>query len=157
MALLTSLIAIIADMLKGYNKANVTITAPEDLVAGGTPDVTADFMFDADRVKALLDKDWTVTDNGATLNYKMIKAATIKGGIIRLFEDPIPTTLAHGVATTAAQMLLGKNVPVKLVATNCAGNTEVIDKFLVNFINPLTMALGDVKNIQGLVDWWIYY
>ncbi len=137
---------IIADMLKGYNKANVTITAPEDLVAGGTPDVTADFMFDADRVKALLDNDWNVTDNGATLNYKMTKAATIDGGIIRLFEDPIPTTSAHGVATTAAQMLLGKNVPVKLVATNCAGNTEVIDKFLVNFINPLTMALGDVKD-----------
>lgn len=48
-------------------------------------------------------------------------------------------------ATSTAQELLGKNVPVKLVATNCANITVELDHFLVNFINPLAMTLDEVK------------
>lgn len=76
--------------------------------------------------------------------YNGIEAAAIWETYIKLAENPVPTSISHGVATTAAQKLLGKNVPVKLVATNCANITVELDHFLVNFINPLEMSLGDI-------------
>ena len=134
---------IIADMLKGYNRTSTVIAAPIDLVSNAA---SAQLIFDKNRVSALLGKTWNVSADGLILNKGLIAAAAIEGGVIRLYESTIPTTDAHGVATTAAQELLGKDVPVKLVATNCADITVELDHFLVNFINPLEMTLADVKD-----------
>ena len=134
---------IIADMLKGYNRTSTVIAAPIDLVSNAA---SAKLIFDKNRVSALLGTTWNVSLDGLTLKKGVTAAATIDGGIIRLYEDPVPTTNAHGVATTAAQELLGKDVPVKLVATNCADITVELDHFLVNFINPLEMTLADVED-----------
>lgn len=134
---------ILADMLTGYNKTSAVITAPIDLVSNAA---SAKLVFDKQRVSALLGAAWNVSTDGLTLKKGAATAAIIDGGVIRLYENPIPTTSLHGVATDAAQELLGKNVPVKLVATNCADITVELDHFLVNFINPLEMTLADVTD-----------
>lgn len=132
---------IIADMLKGYNKTASVITTPLDLVSNAT---SARLIFDEDRLSLLGAGDWYLSGNQMTLYKGNVAAATIDGGVIRLFENPVPTVSTPGVATDPAQELLGKDVPVKLVATNCADITVELDHFLVNFINPLEMALGDI-------------
>ena len=131
---------LIADMLKGYNK-NSGITEVVDLVSNADD---AEFQFDEARVKVLLGNEWSVRLNGTILYKNNVKAAEINGSIIRLYEET-PSVGAHSFATSAAQELLGKNVPVKLVATNCANITVELDHFLVNFINPLAMTLDEVK------------
>lgn len=142
---------IIADMLKGYNKTGGTINRPLDLVSNAD---AATLVFDADRLIAKLGADWTCTD-GFTLKKNGVIAATINNGIIRLHENPLPGDPyrgilfdgRHGKPTTAAQELLGKNVPVKLVASYCNGAQVLkaeLDHFLVNFITPLEMTLSDV-------------
>ena len=133
---------IIASMLKGYNKNAVVITEPLDLVSNAQ---SAKLIFDKARVSAL-GTSWNVSTDGLTLKKGTVSAAVIEGGIIRLYENPIPTDAAHGVATSAAQDLLGKSVPVALSATNCADITVELDHFMVNFINPLEMTLADVTD-----------
>lgn len=132
---------IIADMLKGYNLASGKLTEALNLTKGATD---AEFVFDGARLKDVLGTGWTVANNGLSLMYNGVEAAAIWETYIKLAENSVPTSISHGVATTAAQKLLGKNVPVKLVATNCANITVELDHFLVNFINPLEMSLGDI-------------
>lgn len=134
---------IIADMLKGYNVTAGTLNEALDMVSNAE---TAKFIFDKDRLKNVLGNGWTVSGDGLTLYKGAVAAAAIWETYIKLYEDPLPTTSAHGVATSAAQELLGKDVPVKLVATNCADITVELDHFLVNFINPLEMTLKDVED-----------
>lgn len=133
---------IISNMLKGYNVTTGTLTGAIDMVSNAE---TAKFIFDKDRL-AELGSGWTVSGDGLTLYKGAVAAAAIWKTYIKLYENPVPTVSAHGTATSAAQELLGENVPVKLVATNCANITVELDHFLVNFINPLEMTLGDVEN-----------
>lgn len=139
---------IIGDMLNGYNKANVAPTALTigDLVSN---EQSAKFEFDANRLTEVFGADaskWRVSPDGLSLIKNNVTAATLDGSVIRLFESTLPTLTTHGEATTTAQELLGKNVPVKLVSTFCTGLKVELDHFLVNFINPLGMTL---KNLDG--------
>ncbi|WP_294629481.1 hypothetical protein [uncultured Bacteroides sp.] len=137
---------IIGSILPGYNK-NAGLTSVMDLVSNADE---AEFRFDETRAKTLLGTEWKVINN--VLYKGTVAAAEINGDVIRLFESTLPTTTEHGVATSAAQELLGKSVPVKLVATNCAGIPVELDHFLVNFINPLAMSLnGTVEPFKDLL------
>lgn len=139
---------IIASMLKGYNINNVTIDEPKDLVSNAQ---NANFVFDINRL-SVLGAGWTVDFDGCTLFKNGISAAYIQPGtgVIRLQENPTPTVGTHGTPTSAAKELLGKSVPVKLVATYCNGAdgtlTAELDHFMVKFINPLQIALADVTD-----------
>ena len=135
---------ILADILTGYNIKDVN---PDDLDLGHLV-VNAEkvqFVFDADRLN-LLGKDWTVSKDGKQLVFEGTVAAQLDDkATIQLFENPFPTVTNHGKPTTSAQLLLGKNIPVKIAATHCSGLTLDVDHFLVNIINPLAMTLTDVK------------
>lgn len=138
---------IITTLLNGYGQpANVLA-----IVSGGATE--ANFMFDEGRLTATLGAGWSVSVDGKTLLLNGVAAASIKEGIIRLEENPVPSQIEHGVPTVAAQKLLGKNVPVKLVAKNCADITKTVDQFLVKFLDPLKMTVNqketnlyDIKN-----------
>lgn len=135
----------IGDMLKGYNSQAGALTSATQLVDGSTE---AKFVFDAERVVSILGMGWTVTENGKYLNYNGEKAAMIDATVISLYENPVPTVSAHGLPTPSAISLLGKSVPVKLVASYCgAGNNETEhDYFLVNFIKPLSISVVDAND-----------
>lgn len=139
---------IIASMLKGFNKGT-TITSPLDLVSTTAQD--ASLIFDTDRLNILEGTIWAVESNGKTLTKNGQVAATISAdGVIRLNEAPLPTISTHGIPTDAAKALLGKSVPVKLIASYCNGGNgsleAELDHFLVKFINPLEMTLADVTD-----------
>ncbi len=130
---------IITSLLNGYlDKAGAT---PANVLTAVLNADKAAFSFDKDRL-AMLGAGWTVSEDGTTLSKGGMIAARIEGGNIRLEENPLPTLDEHGVPTNAAQLLLGKNVPVKLVAENCAGIVRTVDQFLVNFIDPLKMTVN---------------
>lgn len=139
---------IIASMLKAYNINNVTIDEPNDLVSNAQD---ANFVFDINRL-SVLGAGWTTDSNGCHLYKNGVTAAYIERGTgkIRLSENPEPTLSAHGTPTSAAKELLGKSVPVKLVATYCNGAngslTAELDHFMVKFINPLEIALANVTD-----------
>lgn len=134
---------LIGNILKGYNKNSGSVTSPVDLVAGATH---ASFVFDAARIESVLGAGWSVANHGTTLLKGATTAAVIDGNNIRLYENPLPTISSHGKPSEEAISLLGKNVPVKLVASYCEGLTSVDhDYFLVNFINPLAVTVCDVE------------
>ncbi len=139
---------IIASMLKAYNINNVVIDEPKDLVSNAQ---NAKFVFDTNRL-SVLGAGWSVDSNGCHLYKNGVPAAYIElgTGFIRLQENPLPTLNTHGIPTSAAKELLGKSVPVKLVATYCNGAdgslTAELDHFMVKFINPLEIALADVTD-----------
>ncbi|MEG1401246.1 hypothetical protein [Bacteroides sp.] len=139
---------IIASMLKAYNINNVTIDEPKDLVSNAQ---NAKFVFDTNRL-SVLGTGWSVDFNGCHLYKNGVPAAYIElgTGFIRLQENPLPTSSTHGTPTSAAKELLGKSVPVKLVATYCNGAdgslTAELDHFMVKFINPLEIALANVTD-----------
>ena len=140
---------IIADLLNGYNMAGIAPAALkiEDLVSNEN---SVKFAFDAKRLNEVFGAQegpkWSVSVDGQSLIKGNVTAATIDGTIIRLYESKLPTKTEHGEATTTAQELLGKNIPVKLVSTFCTGLSVELDHFLVNFINPLKMTLGEIKD-----------
>ena len=143
---------IITSLLNGYTKGAAAITDIDELVSLADE---ISLIFDADRL-ANLPKDeskntWKVSDDGLQLIYGAEIAATITAeGVIRLYENPLPSvpaTKTHGIPTSAAQLLLGNSVPVKLVAGNCMIENVVFDKFLVRFINPLTMTVDQKETV----------
>ena len=101
---------------------------------------------------------WTVVD-GNKLMYNGVTAAEIEAnGVIKLTENPYSTGTymsgldmwtgaKHGEPTAGAQLLLGSSVPVKLVAENCMISNINFDKFLVNFIKPLTMTVDQTETV----------
>ena len=91
--------------------------------------------------------DWTVAYNGYELRYKNTAAAEISAnGVISLME----VNPGHnGKPTAGALLLVGKKVPV-ILNTDYCGLNETIDKYLVNFMQPLTM--NDIKITDNLVD-----
>ena len=91
--------------------------------------------------------DWTVVNNGYELKYKNVAAAEISAnGVISLKE----VNPGHeGKPTAGALLLVGKKVPV-ILNTDYCGLNETIDKYLVNFMQPLTM--NDIKITDNLVD-----
>ncbi|MEG1949171.1 MAG: hypothetical protein RR137_02215 [Odoribacter sp.] len=135
----------IASMLKGYNKANVTLSKTLELVVNATD---AKFVFDETRVN-VLGRGWSVNAAGELLMGFTV-AATIDPatGVVSLKENPIPTLTTHGSPTVAAKELVGKSVPVKLVATYCNGDgksgllTDVLDQFMVKFMSPLKLEVA---------------
>ena len=91
--------------------------------------------------------DWTVVNNGYELNYMNVAAAKISDkGVISL-EEVNPGK--QGKPTAGALLLVGKKVPV-ILNTDYCGLKETIDKYLVNFMQPLTM--NDIKITDNLVD-----
>lgn len=134
---------LVGNILKGYNKNTGSLTSPVDLITGAT---NANFVFDAARIQSVLGTGWSVSQDGTTLKYGATTAAVIDGNNIRLYENPLPTVSTHGRPSDAAISLLGKNVPVKLVASYCEDASAVDhDFFLVNFINPLAVTVCDVE------------
>lgn len=142
----------IASILKGYNKNEGTLSTALDLVKNAN---SARFVFDAARIKETLGNGWYVSDNGETLKLGLATAAMIDGNNIMLFEFPRPTATEVGDPTGAAIALLGKTVPVKLVAKLCHGGEDIalgeeleydMDHFKVNFIKPLELKLSDVAD-----------
>lgn len=144
---------IIASMLEGYNIDGKTITAPKDLVSKAQ---NAKFIFDNTRLSTL-GTGWTISTDGTQLLKGGKVAASIDAnGVIRLHENPLPTLNAHGVPTAEARLLLGKTVPVKLIASYCNGASgelsAELDQFLVKFINPLEITLAEVQDsFQDLI------
>ena len=125
--------SIAADMLKAY-----TATELNKLASAGT----VRMVFDATRVKTMLGTDWSVKEN--MLMYKKDTAALInEDHIIALWDRD-----GSAKASEAAQKLLGKSVPVALVAQpyECAEFEVIIDQFEVNFINPLKLILNEVND-----------
>ena len=138
---------LISGMLAGYNNSKV---APANLTINDiTNDVTKTswFVFDASRIAEVLGEGWSVSKDGTQLLKGTEIAATIDGVVIRLYENPAPTVTAHGVPTEAAQELLDKQVPVKLMGANCAGIEKVLDKYLVHFIDPLKMVIDQKDTV----------
>ena len=91
--------------------------------------------------------DWTVANNGYELKYKNVAAAEISAnGVISLKEE---NPGLQGKPTEGALLLVGKKVPV-ILNTDYCGLNETIDKYLVNFMQPLTM--NDIKITDNLVD-----
>ena len=92
--------------------------------------------------------DWTVANNGYELKYKNEAAAEITAnGVISLKEMGVAGK--GGNPTEGALLLVGKKVPV-ILNTDYCGLNETIDKYLVNFMQPLTM--NDIKITDNLVD-----
>ena len=92
--------------------------------------------------------DWTVANNGYELKYKNMAAAEITAnGVISLKEMGVAGK--GGNPTEGALLLVGKKVPV-ILNTDYCGLNETIDKYLVNFMQPLTM--NDIKITDNLVD-----
>ena len=92
--------------------------------------------------------DWTVANHGYELKYKNVAAAEITTkGVISLKE--MGNAGKGGNPTEGALLLVGKKVPV-ILNTDYCGLNETIDKYLVNFMQPLTM--NDIKITDNLVD-----
>ena len=92
--------------------------------------------------------DWTVVNDGYELKYKNVAAAEITtDGVISLKESG--DAGKGGNPTEGALLLVGKKVPV-ILNTDYCGLNETIDKYLVNFMQPLTM--NDIKITDNLVD-----
>lgn len=129
---------------------------------GQVPATVADLVKNAQKVNLIFDEarlsevasatntktaDWTVANSGYELKYKDVAAAEISDkGVISLKEEKPGL---QGKPTAGALLLVGKKVPVILNTDNC-GLNETIDKYLVNFMQPLTM--NDIKITDNLVD-----
>ena len=146
---------LISSMLAGYNNSKV---APKDLTIDDiTNIVTTDtwFEFDASRIAEVLGEGWSVSTDGTKLLKGTQIAAVIEGTIIRLYENPTSEykyqwghqNKQHGQPTEAAQALLDKMVPVKLVGQNCANIEKVLDMYLVHFIDPLKMVINQEDTV----------
>ena len=130
---------------------------------GQVPATVAKLVNYADHVNLIFDKarlsevasatntktaDWTVANNGYELKYKNEAAAEITAnGVISLKEMGVAGK--GGNPTEGALLLVGKKVPV-ILNTDYCGLNETIDKYLVNFMQPLTM--NDIKITDNLVD-----
>ena len=139
---------IIGDLKAGYINDGQVPSTVNALVNYGN----ASLVFDADRLSNLpAGGVWTVSTNGKVLNYNGEPAAKIdRDGHIYLYEGP---ETAAGFATAkpseGALKLVGQTVPVKLADAYC-GLTQLIDKYLVNFIDPLACTFGKVS--ESLTD-----
>ena len=142
---------IIGDLKAGYiNNGQVPAT-----VAGLVKNAAnVNLIFDEARLSEVASAtntktaDWTVANNGYELKYKNSAAAEITiDGVISLKE--LGNAGKGGKPTEGALLLVGKKVPVILNTHNCDLN-ETIDKYLVNFMQPLTM--NDIKITDNLVD-----
>ncbi len=144
---------IITNLLHGYN---VTGTAAADLTIKDIVSENvegAQFVFDSIRVAAI-DTTWTVvnTETASKLKIAGEEAAEItvvnNRAYIKLFE-----TDNYTKATEAAKKLVGKKVPVKLVAKHCTGYEEVLDQYMVHFIEPLEAKLNMTEGeLQDLLN-----
>ena len=142
---------IIGDLKAGYiNNGQVPATVAE-LVKNAA---NVNLIFDEARLSEVASAtntktaDWTVANNGYELKYKNVAAAEITiDGVISLKE--LGNAGKGGNPTEGALLLVGKKVPVILNTHNCDLN-ETIDKYLVNFMQPLTM--NDIKITDNLVD-----
>lgn len=145
---------IITSILKAYNKNTGNLSSAMDLVKNAT---SARFVFDEARIKELLGDEWGVFDDGTTLKYNRSTGAVIHEDKIMLYEFGMPNLNATtgGKPSPAAIALLGKTVPVKLVASLCGENQEIkadLDRFNVNFINPLELKVAAVtKSFKDLL------
>lgn len=141
----------ITSILHGYvvkdtSNNPTTATNANDLITSATAS-NAEFVFDQDRLTEVLgsasSSSWNVRDNGRSLYYDNVKAAEITSGYgIKLYENPYPTASAHGAPTSPAISLVGKDVPVKLVANFC-NYQFVVDRFKVYFIEPLAVTINN--------------
>ena len=129
---------------------------------GQVPATVADLVKNAQKVNLIFDEarlsevasatntktaDWTVANSGYELKYKDVAAAEISAkGVISLKEEKPGL---QGKPTAGALLLVGKKVPV-ILNTDYCGLKETIDKYLVNFMQPLTM--NDIKITDNLVD-----
>ena len=131
----------ITNLLNGYNVTGIDANdlIIKDIVSANV--AGAKFIFDINRIKMTWTAQWTVSEDGTQLLYKGVPAAEItvvgKKPYIKLYEKPRPTVEAAGIPTDGAKELIGKKVPVQLVATHCSGHTTVLDSYLVHFIEPL--------------------
>ena len=141
---------IIGDLKAGYiNNGQV----PANVAALVKNSENVNLIFDKARLSEVASAtntntaDWTVVNNGYELKYKNVAAAEISAnGVISLKE----VNPGHeGKPTAGALLLVGKKVPV-ILNTDYCGLNETIDKYLVNFMQPLTM--NDIKITDNLVD-----
>jgi hypothetical protein len=132
---------LIADLKDGYFEKPAAIL---DLVKNAE---TADFVFDAARVSAVLGDGWSVSVDRKSLLKGLEVAAVIDvneagEAFIALNET---SRGKNGQPTAAACELIGKNVPVKLAAEYCA-LTQDVDNFLVNFMTPLAVTIANPED-----------
>lgn len=138
---------ILGNFLKGYMKNGVTPATIDDLVNYGDEAV---FVFDEGKLEALATStstaktDWTITDEGLTLNYKTVKAAVISGSDIQLWESN--NGEADSEPSEGAKLLVGKSAPVKLVDSFC-DLVQIIDAYNMSFITPLAIT-ASTKNVE---------
>lgn len=138
---------ILGNFLKGYMKNGVTPATIDDLVNYGDEAV---IVFDEDKLEALATStstaktDWTITDEGLTLNYKTVKAAVISGSDIQLWESN--NGAANSKPSEGAKLLVGKSAPVKLVDSFC-NLVQIIDAYNMSFITPLAIT-ASTKNVE---------
>lgn len=139
---------IMGNFLKGYLKDGQTPATIDDLVNYGDEAV---IVFDDAKLEALATStstaktDWTITDDGLTLNYKGVKAAVISGSDIQLYEGTDPGK-TDGNPTEGAKLLVGKSAPVKLVDKFCS-LVQIIDQYNMSFITPLAIT-ASTKNVE---------
>ena len=146
----------ITNLLNGYNVTGVDANelTIKDIVSANV--AGAKFIFDINRIKMTWTAQWTVSEDGTQLLYKGVPAAEIsvvgEKPYIKLYEKPRPTVEAAGIPTDGAKELIGKKVPVQLVATHCSGHTTVLDSYLVHFIDPLAVTLtklnGELQDLH---------
>ena len=158
-------VTIQGNLLAGYIKDGQTPASYNDLVKY---DDKAKFVFDESKLGEVaeatgtLAEDWEVVNDGLILKYKTKYAATIHGsnGTIILRENPAASASAEGTPTTAAKLLVGKSVPVKLVSYACESGAstgvyafeEKIASFDVKFLTPLAFDSRDMNvEVQDLV------
>lgn len=130
------------DFLIGYNGSPATI---DDLVKNSEEAV---IVFNEAKLGTLpknSDTDkWTISDDGLTLYYNNEKAAVISGSDIQLWESQ--NGAEGSKPSVGAKLLVGKNVPVKVVGKYCE-LVQIVDAYNMNFITPLVIT-ASTKNVE---------
>lgn len=147
---------IITNVFNAYILKDLSIpTLPEQLVAK-TAGVNVDFLFDEDRFEEFGLKDWEAEQVGPTrddLIYKGEHAAFLREKASELHfglsENPRTTATTEGIAVEAARALVGRDIPVKVVATTDCGYLKyetVIDRFVIHVMHPLMLTVASPKD-----------
>lgn len=149
---------LVGDLKVGFINNGSVPTSIEKLVKNAQH---VHMVFDGDRKSEIATAtgtnvaSWGISNDGLTLSYNNVKAATITSeGIVQLAEIETDTKKVGKGATPSAGALLlvGKNIPVKLWSDNCY-LTQNIDRFQVNFMTPL--AMNNIKldgTLKDIVD-----
>lgn len=111
----------------------------------------AAIVFDQTRIRQMMgSNDWNVNEKGDTLRKKTVIAATIKEGLIQLYEGPDAKKGKLGEPTAPAKEFVAydnapekNSIPVMLVGVQCH-HKDTLDKFEVKFERPLKFTAANL-------------